>query len=92
MILLFFFKYLEFFLRITPQNASQRGGFSVEQPADHLRWDLACALLVKLMPGGELELTIGARQRSLETGMKEIAGVDHDYASGAAINLGSVSR
>src|SRR5262249_12965429 len=56
----------------------------VEQSAGHVRWDLAGALLVKLMPRLEVETTIGT-QRSLETGMEEIAGLDHDHAGSAAI-------
>jgi hypothetical protein len=46
---------------------------------------MAFALLVKLVPGCELELPIGAGQRGLEAGMEEIAGFDHDHAGGAAI-------
>ena len=60
---------------------------AVEQPAHHVRRDLVGALLVKLVPGRELELTIGAGQRSLEAGMEEIAGLDHDHAGGAAVGM-----
>jgi hypothetical protein len=48
------------------------------------------ALLVKLVPGRELELTIGAGQRSLEAGMEEIAGLDHDHAGGAAVGMAAI--
>jgi hypothetical protein len=41
----------------------------IEKPADHVRWDPACALWIKPVPGRELETAIGAGQRSLGTSM-----------------------
>jgi hypothetical protein len=41
----------------------------IEKPADHVHWDLACALSIKPVPGRELETAISAGQRSLETSM-----------------------
>jgi hypothetical protein len=56
----------------------------VEQPARHIRGDLACAVLIKLMPGRELEPIVGTRQRSLEAGVDQIAGI-HNHNAGSAM-------
>jgi hypothetical protein len=52
----------------------------IEKPADHVRRDLRGADRVKLMPGHELESSIGAAQRSLQTSMEKGARFCHDYA------------
>jgi len=54
----------------------------IEHPAHHVRRDLLRALLVKLVPGRELELMISTGQRSLETRMENADGLDHDHAGG----------
>jgi hypothetical protein len=59
----------------------------IEKPADHVRRDLARALRVKLVPGHELESSIGAGQRSLETSMEKAARLDHDHASGTIVRM-----
>jgi hypothetical protein len=46
----------------------------VEKPADHVRRDLLGAERGKQVSGRELELSIGAGQRSLETSIEKAAG------------------
>ena len=52
----------------------------IEKPADHVRRDLRGADRVKLMPGHELESSIGTRQRSLDTPVEKVARFFHDHA------------
>jgi hypothetical protein len=57
----------------------------VEKPADHVRRDLTCALLVKPVPGHEA--SIGTGKRSLEASMKKPDGLDDDHAGSAAVKM-----
>jgi hypothetical protein len=59
----------------------------VEKTTHHVRRDLACALLVKPVPGHELKLSIGAGQRSLETTIQKAVGLDHDNAGSPAVRM-----
>jgi hypothetical protein len=59
----------------------------IETAAYHVRRNLTCALLVKLVPGSELEFSIGTSQRSLQTRMKKAVRFDHDHAGSAAIRM-----
>jgi hypothetical protein len=52
----------------------------IEQPADHVRRDHLGADRVELVPGQELQPTIGARQRNLETSVQGTVGLDLDLA------------
>jgi hypothetical protein len=47
--------------------------------------EIACALLVELVPGHEFKITVGAGQRSLETSVEKAGGLDHDHAGSAAL-------
>ena len=58
----------------------------IEKPADRVRRDVTCALLVKLVSGHEFKAAIGARQRSLEARVKETVGLQNDHA-GSAIRM-----
>jgi hypothetical protein len=53
----------------------------------HVGRDLARPLLVKPVPGCELETAIGPSQRSLETRMEKAVGFDHDHASSTAVRM-----
>jgi hypothetical protein len=60
----------------------------IDKRADHVLRDLACALLIKPVPGRELKTAIGASQRSLETSMEKAVGVvDHGDTGRAAIRM-----
>jgi hypothetical protein len=59
----------------------------IKEPANHVRWDLACAFLVKLVARLEVETAIGAGQRSLKPGMEKITGFDHGHAGSATIRM-----
>jgi hypothetical protein len=58
----------------------------IEKPADRVRRDVTCALLVKLVSGHEFKAAIGARQRSLQARVKETVGLQNDHA-GSAIRM-----
>jgi hypothetical protein len=55
--------------------------------AHHVGRDLARALLVKPVPGCELETAIGPSQRSLETSTEKAVGFDHDHAGSTAVRM-----
>jgi hypothetical protein len=54
---------------------------------DHVRRDLTCALLVKLVSGRKLEPSVGTGQRSFETSMEKAVGFDDDHAGRATIRM-----
>jgi hypothetical protein len=60
----------------------------IEKPAHHVRRNLACALLVKLVPGHEIKTAIGTGKWSLEASMKKVGGFYHDHASAIRIAVG----
>jgi hypothetical protein len=59
----------------------------IEKPADHVRWDLACALRIKLVPGRELKPSISTRQRSHKASMEKAVGLDYDHAGSAMVRI-----
>jgi hypothetical protein len=59
----------------------------IEKPADHVRGDHLGADRVKLVSKRELELSISAGQRRLETSVEKAAGLDHDRAGSAAVRV-----
>jgi hypothetical protein len=59
----------------------------IEEPASHIRRDLLGGTLVKLMPGHEIEFSIGAGQRSFKTSMQKVCGLDYHRPGGAAIGM-----
>src|SRR5713101_8208267 len=56
----------------------------IKQPAQHVRWDLKRALLVKLMAGREFEPIIEPVYRCRHAGADERRGLDHHDAGKAA--------
>ena len=60
----------------------------IEKPADRVRRDLSGADRVKLMPGHELESSIGTGQRSLETRVEKGARFYHDHAGAIGMVVG----
>jgi hypothetical protein len=62
----------------------------IEKPADHVRRDQLGARLVKLMSGHELEVSIGAGQRSFEASMEKAAGLDDNHAGSASVKMAAV--
>jgi hypothetical protein len=59
----------------------------IEERADHVRWDQLGTERGKLLPGRELETSIGARQRCFETSMEKVAGLNHDHAGIVAVRM-----
>jgi hypothetical protein len=48
---------------------------------------LACVLPVKLVPGQELQPTIHAGERGLETSTEKAMRLDHDHAGSVAVRM-----
>jgi hypothetical protein len=60
----------------------------IQEPPDHARGNLACTLRLKLVPGHELKIAVGAGQCSLEPSVeKAAAGLHYDHAGSAAIRM-----
>jgi hypothetical protein len=60
---------------------------AIKEPADHVRRDLLGTDRVKLVSGRELETAICACQRSLETSMEKVAGLNDDHPGSAAVRM-----
>jgi hypothetical protein len=59
----------------------------IQKATHHVLRNLACVLLVELVPWNEFKIAIGTSQRSLETSGEQPVGLHHDHASSAAIGM-----
>ena len=60
---------------------------AIQAAAQQVGRNLVCTLRIKLVPRRKLKLSIGSSQRSPETSMEKVAGLDHDHAGNAAVRI-----